>query len=236
LLDPANGARRRCRLRRFGILTGAKRDRSFVMRPISILGFAAATACAALVASAPAEAAYRRIAGPGYAPAARHVAYARPYARAAYVGGYRRAWGGRGYGLAAGAAIGAAAGYAAANAYDGGYGYAAPASYGYAQPASYGYSAPASQTWSRTYAIPQTVVEPVVRTHYEPVTTYRAVQSTSYVPRTVYRHVTKTCTCTIDGVTQQVPCAGGYGAGYGAASYSGAAVYGRPGVFTSPMW
>ena len=54
-------------------------------------------------------------------------------------------------------------------------------------------------------------MQPVTRTQLVPVTTYRAVQSTQYVPRTVYQQVTKTCSCTINGVTQQVPCAdGGY--------------------------
>jgi hypothetical protein len=206
----------------------------FFMRSISILGLAAATACAALVASSAAQAGGARHAPHGayaggihmnymHAPMRAPVAFARP----AYGGGYGHAhhgWRHRGYGLA-----GAAVGYAAANSYEGGYGYAAPAaSYGYAQP-SYGYAAqPATQTWQRTYNVPETVMRPVTRTHLVPVTTYREVQSTQYVPTTVYRQVTKTCSCTINGVTQQVPCADGYAG----ASYGAAPVYNRPGLFT----
>ncbi len=115
----------------------------------------------------------------------------------------------------------AAASYGGGYAYGGDVGYAAPApAYGYAQPA---------QTWSKTYLVPRTVMQPVVRTHVVPVTTYRTVQSTAYVPTTVYNRVTKTCSCTINGVTQEVPCADGYAGG----GYSHGVSYNRPGLFTS---
>lgn len=108
-------------------------------------------------------------------------------------------------------------------AYAPAYGYAAP-SYGYA-PRSYGY-APVARTWQRSYAVPTTVYQPVTTTSYVPV------QSTRYVPMTAYRQVTQTCSCTIDGVTTQVPCAGGYG-GYGYPNTVRGLSYNRPGLFTS---
>jgi len=224
------------------------------MRSISILSLAAATACAALVASSAAEAGARSM---GYRAPAMHAGHAmhgrpafahRGFQRPAFA---HRAWGGgyrhhgwrhhrRGLGYAAGAAIAASAGYAAAGGYGygGGYsyggdeGYAAPAAdYGYAT-AGYGYAQPA-QTWSKTYLVPRTVMRPVTRTHVVPVTTYRTVQSTAYVPTTVYNAVTKTCSCTINGVTQQVPCEGGYaGVGYGG-GYGRGVQYNRPGLFPS---
>ena len=138
------------------------------------------------------------------------------------------------------AVVGASAGYAAASSY----GYAEPAAdYGYAAPAvSYGYAQP-TQSWSRTYLVPRTVMQPVTRTHVVPVTTYRTVQSTAYVPTTVYNRVTKTCSCTINGVTQEVPCEGGYasgGVGLGVnvglsigGGHSRGVMYNRPGLFTS---
>ena len=117
-------------------------------------------------------------------------------------------------------------------------GYAAPAAdYGYAT-AGYGYAQPA-QTWSRTYLVPRTVMQPVTRTHVVPVTSYRTVQSTSYVPTTVYNRVTKTCSCTINGVTQEVPCEGGYASGGLGVSvgfgggYNRGVSYNRPGLVTS---
>jgi hypothetical protein len=148
---------------------------------------------------------------PAYAP--RAYGYGRP--------AYRHAWRGR---AAYGAGV-AAAGYA----YGGGYGYASSgysSDYSYGQ--SYGY-APASTSYSRTYAVPTTVYQPVTRTSYVPVTSYQAVQSTSYVPTTAYRQVTQTCTCTVDGVTQQVPC----GSGYVGGNYVRGVGYNRPGLFTS---
>ena len=116
------------------------------------------------------------------------------------------------------------AGYGAAS-----YGYAQPA-YGYAQPAyAPSYAQPATRSWQRTYAVPTTVYQPVTQTSYVPVTSYRAVQSTSYVPTTAYRQVTQTCSCTIDGVTTQVPCADGSAGYVGGASIR----YNRSGLFTS---
>ena len=82
--------------------------------------------------------------------------------------------------------------------------------------------------------MPQTVLQPVTQTRYVPVTTYQAVQSTAYVPTTVYRTVTRTCTCTIDGVVQQVPCGTGF-TGYTGAGLH-APIYNRPGLFTSRAW
>lgn len=209
------------------------------MRSISILSLAAATACAALVASSAAEAGHRGgFRGPAMhgGPAFHHQGMAhRGFARPAFAhrgwgGGYRHAhhgWRGRGVGYAAGAAIAATAGYAAASSYGGGYAYGGDV--GYAAPApAYGYAQPA-QTWSKTYLVPRTVMQPVVRTHVVPVTTYRTVQSTAYVPTTVYNRVTKTCSCTINGVTQEVPCADGYAGG----GYSHGVSYNRPGLFTS---
>lgn len=93
-------------------------------------------------------------------------------------------------------------------------------------------AAPATTTWQRSYAVPTTVYQPVTTTSYVPVTSYRAVQSTRYVPTTAYRQVTQTCSCTIDGVTTQVPCAHGYGHGGYGASVRGL-TYNRPGLFTS---
>ncbi|MFO1134369.1 MAG: hypothetical protein U1E30_04060 [Rhodoblastus sp.] len=221
------------------------------MRSISILSLAAATACAALVASSAADAGPR---GVGYRAPAMHggagfharpgIGYHRPaIAHRGWRGGYRhayRGWGyNRGLGYAAGAAIAASAGYAAGSSYGygsgyygGDEGYAAPAAdYGYAS-AGYGYAQPA-QTWSRTYLVPRTVMRPVTRTHVVPVTTYRTVQSTAYVPTTVYNAVTKTCSCTINGVTQQVPCEGGYAGGAYGVGYGRGVIYNRPGLFTS---
>lgn len=90
---------------------------------------------------------------------------------------------------------------------------------------AYGY-APAATTWRRAYAVPTTVYQPVTTTSYVPV------QSTRYVPMTAYRQVTQTCSCTIDGVTTQVPCGGGYG-GYGYPNTVRGLSYNRPGLFTS---
>lgn len=213
------------------------------MRSISILGFAAATIGAALLASTAAEAGGRRGGFAPHAGAGFQRNFARPSAfhRPAWGGGVRRhVWGGgyrhvhhgwrrRGVGYGIGAAVGAAVGYGVANAYESGYGYAEP-SYGYAAPTAGYYSAPASRSWSRSYLVPQTVVQPVTHTELVPVTTYKAVQSTQYVPRTVYRQVTQTCSCTTDGVTREVPCAGGYSGG---ASYGVGVSYNRPGLFTS---
>lgn len=208
------------------------------MRSISILSLAAATTCAALVASSAAEAGSMRrvgVAPHAFARPAVNAGFVRPAYRPAAVGYHRYArhgWRNRGLGFAAGAAVGAAVGYGVAGGYDSGYAYAAPAaSVDYAEP-SYGYAAaPVTRSWQRSYMVPQTVVRPVTTTHLEPVTTYRAVQSTSYVPATVYRKVTQTCSCTTDGVTREVPCAGGYGTT--GITYGGGVAYNRPGLFTS---
>lgn len=106
------------------------------------------------------------------------------------------------------------------------YGYYAPrAPRARAYAPAYGY-APVARTWQRSYAVPTTVYQPVTTTSYVPV------QSTRYVPMTAYRQVTQTCTCTIDGVTTQVPCGGGYG-GYGSPNTVRGLSYNRPGLFTS---
>ena len=219
------------------------------MRPISILGLAAAAA-ALVVASSAAQAGYRR-AGYAAAPSYHAAVGGFGHRHIGFGGGYGVRHAGYGFRHRAIVPVAAAAavigGAAYGTGYSGDYAYAQPGydatpSYGYAQSAGYGYAAPATQTWSRTYAVPQTVMQPVTRTHLVPVTSYRAVQSTQYVPTTGYRNVTKTCSCTIDGVTTQVPCAGGIGAGYGynAGGYvqgvSHAPLYNRPGLFTSDAW
>lgn len=194
------------------------------MRSISILGFAAATACAALLASSPADAGWRRSHGVGAGVhvgrlhAGFNIGVARPrLGRHAWRDGYRHSY--RGW-RRRGALIGAGVGYGVVRS---GYAYAEP-SVGYV-------SAPATRSWSRSYLVPQTVETPVTRTELVPVTSYRAVQRTELVPTTVYRKVTQTCSCTTDGVTREVPCAGGYTTV--GASHGRGVIYNRPGLFTS---
>jgi hypothetical protein len=103
---------------------------------------------------------------------------------------------GLGYGIGAGYGD---SGYAAGGYSEYAEGYNAPLPMeqtgNYAAPI---YNVPPSdqpQTYSRSYAVPLTVYQPVTRTYTVPVLTYQTYQRTEQVPVTVYRRVVKTCTC-----------------------------------------